>query len=281
MAEDKHVGRVGNVSTNNSHSIRFDYSASGAATVYFQDSTGGVCDAVTGWQGCANGGGTIGWHIWIRANPTYYDWCELNNSNGCKSAERVGIHEAGHVGGSIDHYLTSENYTVMTTSSPSKPNNGYSTQHLQPCDEARLQLLYDVATLSGDYSTCLDDLANSGANGLKTDLSASPASYTACAGETVTISGRLNVHDYSDYLVLGGNNLAGRTILIDRGATPNYTSATSTSVSTGNNWSKSFTASNITFDYNAHYDRPSAEGLESSPDRGFSITWLSPQVPCD
>jgi len=270
----------GDIGSNNSQDIRFAYDASGSATVYFQDTTGvTACDSVTGWQGCANGGGTVGWHMWIRANPTYYDWCELSNTTGCRLAARVAIHEAGHVGG-IQHYSASESYTVMTTAAPANPSSGWSTSHLQPCDEARLQLLYDPATLSGAYSTCLDDLANSGPNGLVTDLSV--PSYTVCANVSATVTGRLNVHDYDDYLVLGNNNVAGRTVWIDRGATPKYTSATTTGVNgTSNNWSKTFAAaSNITINYVAHYDRPSGEGLESSPDRAFSVTWLSPQVGC-
>lgn len=95
----------------------------------------------------------------------------------------------------------------------------------------------------------------------------------------MTIARRLQVHDYASYGPLGANGVAARTVWIDRGSTLKYASAT-TSTSSGNNWSRSFIGSNVTFNYVAHYDRPTSEGLDSSPDRTFSITWLSPQVPC-
>jgi hypothetical protein len=140
---------------------------------------------------------------------------------------------------------------------------------------------YDLYDKADEYSECLDHIANAIQGvGLETELTASPASYVACAFETVTVSGHLKVHDYGSYDELANNGLWSRTVSIDRGGTANYTSATTGSGSSAGDWSKGFTHSNITFNYVAHYDAPSGEGLSDSPNRGFSITWLSPQVPC-
>ena len=266
--------------TNNSDGITFAFDPDGPAAVRFKDNTNGVCDSVTGWQGCAANPGTLGWIIWIRRSPTFFDWCFVSNTTGCRDVERVGIHEAGHVGGSLSHVNVSEDNTVMTTTAPGKANNGWDTNHLQRCDSARLQLMYDLENKAGHYANCLDHIPNSAPQGLEVVLSATPSQVTVCANTTVTISGQLKVVDYQSYGALGGNGLWDRTIWIDRGSTAKYTSATTDSGG-GANWSKSFTHSNITYNYVAHYDRTTGEGLASSADVPFTITWLSPQVPCD
>jgi len=266
--------------TNNSNGITFAFDSSGPAAVRFKDTTGGICDSVTGWQGCAANPGQLNWIIWIRMTPTFFDWCFVSNTTGCRKVERVGIHEAGHVGGSLSHVNVSEVNTVMTTTAPGKSNEGWDTTHLQRCDAARLQLMYDLEDKAGHYANCLDDLANSAPQGLEVSLTAMPSQVTVCANTSVTISGRLEVVDYGSYDALGGNGLWERTVWIDRGSTDNYTFAT-TDAGSGENWSKTFVHSNVTHNYVAHYDRTTGEGLANSDDVPFTITWLSPQVPCD
>ena len=55
-----------------------------------------------------------------------------------------------------------------------KATAGWNTNHLQPCDEATGQLLYDVNTLSSRYSTCMADVADTPGTGLAATLDARP-----------------------------------------------------------------------------------------------------------
>ena len=264
--------------TNNSKGPVFSFSTSNDITVYWSPTN--PISGSSGWLGTVDAT-TFPARIWIRSNPSS-GWCDLNLHTGCADAGRVTIHEVGHVGGFLNHNTTSS-FSVTVMDSPDFPYYGdhatYNSRHLGSCDEAAMQLWYDLVDFAGPYADCFSTIANHGSEGLVTDLSASPSSVTACANEVVTISGHLNVHDYSSYETLGGNALRARTVWIDRDATPKYSSAVTTTSSTAN-WSKTFSGSNVTFHYVAHYDSPSSEGLDDSPDRAFTITWLSPQVVC-
>lgn len=273
--------------TNNSDSVVFEYDqgSSGEGLVYFQTTAAGFCGS--GWLGCADSRYLPFWEIWIRSNPGpqgagFEQWCDFEDDSGCPDVGRVAIHEAGHVG-DLDHYNTT-NWT-KTRMHPVPPMKGedstYDSRTLGGCDEARLQLIYDVWSKGFQYSKCLDHVANAEIDvGLKTALTTSITSITVCANETVTVTGRLDIKNEATYGELKNNGLWTRTVQIDRGSTPNYTSAVVDST-TDDNWSKSFTHSNVTFNYVAHYDSPSNEGLADSPNRAFTITWLSPQIPCD
>lgn len=196
---------------------------------------------------------------------------------GCPDAGRASIHEIGHIG-DLGHTTSTVWAESRVQGGPTIwfPFNNTATwdkRTLGRCDEAALQLRYDVEDKAGDYSRCLDHVNNAVQGvGLATTLSAAPTSTSVCNGATVTVSGRLEVAGYASYGELANNGLWGRTVWIDRGSTPNYTSTTVTSGS-GNNWSKSFAHSNITYNYVAHYESPSTDGLADSPNRAFSITW--------
>ena len=166
----------------------------------------------------------------------------------------------------------------MSSATPNSPNSGWNVHHIQPCDEAAAQLLYDVRNSAGQYSNCFDHLANAVPAGLDSNLYTQYTGYGECNGSAITVAGRLEVTDFASYKQLGGNPLTSRTIYFDRrlrGATTwvgvGTTVATNAS---GFNWSKSFssgTAGNVTYEYRARYLGESGVGGATSAI--FTSTW--------
>ncbi len=249
-----------------------------------------ICNDTTGLACFSRANAPSSFHMSFRVQGYQFtwgnmDWCQFHSTfpNGCYDAEMVAVDEFGHVE-ILNHHVNYTNNSdyldaAVQTYSHTKPNVGWNVHTLEKCDQASLQVKYGMLSSSGTVPNCFQTITSHGTYGLVVDLSASPTSTTVCANQSVTISGRLNIHDYSSYGMLGAQGLASRTIWIDRGSTSKYTSA-ATGSGSGNNWSKAFTGSNATFTYVAHFDRPSSEGLDASPQRSFTITWLSPQVAC-
>jgi hypothetical protein len=271
--------------TNNSKHVFFSYSATGPATVYFADSTGVAdCDNVIGWLGCAYGGGTPSWKIWIKADPGS-PWCQLKLQDGCWDVERIAIHEVGHAGGYLAHYSTTQANSVMTPAPVQRPTYGWNIHHLQPCDEAGMQVLYDIASLSGPYGDCFDHIPGAGSSGLISVVTSGATDQTStCYGSALSLSGRLAIKvDATNYGKLSGNTLASRTVYFDRrlaGATTwtiDYGSVT-TSTGSSTNWAKSFTASGssgvTTYEFRAHYKGEGGVDGDYSPT--VSLSWSNP-----
>lgn len=269
--------------TNNSRVPSFSFSNTGAGRVFYSASMTSPCSGNTVWLACAMGGGTTGWDIYIRNldKAPFQSWAWYDKSNSCAAGQvcfrlqRSLIHEPIHLTFGGDHSTQPQADTVFTANQPSYANSGGSTTLLRRCDQAATQLAYDLEEMSGPYGDCFDHIANAGSNGLRTDLTLTETSFSACQGTAVTVSGRLQVHDYAAYEELGGNPLQGRTIKFDLNGT-DVTSATATGgAAPATNWSKSFT--NISYGwrkYVAHFDREPGSGLSSSPDATFTITWL-------
>lgn len=282
---------------NNSDSIRFAYGSGGSATVLYKKryDTGvpSDCSAVN-WEGCENGAGSWSWNIWIRDGS--YVWCQDPGSSGsCRDVERVAIHEAGHASGFLAHSTEGIDDTVMSAAaSPLSGANGGNDHTLLACDEARMQMLYDLKDLSGPYADCFDHVPNAGAKGLDTVITATPNSVDVCVGTAATIAGRLDIFDghygrrtgtSPNYAwKLDSNALAGRTVSIKRNGA-SYTTAIASSLG-GNNWSKAFTSGTYgSFAFTAQFVRstvdpppPLLAGLDSSNTASFSITWLPPSL---
>lgn len=267
--------------TNNSDGPRYTYTT-GTADVIVYWAPDNPVHMTSGWIGSADGT-TTPKRIWLRSDPktaSYPDWCDhLDLRANCPDAGRAAIHETGHVSGYLNHNATGV-WAESRMTSPGFPFNDTNTwdkRTLGRCDEAAMQLQYDLDNFNGVYADCFDEITSHGAVGLVTDLTENPSSSAVCSGETVAVYGRLQIHDYDSYKKLGANGLWSRVVTINRSGQP-YTSATVVPGS-GNNWSKSLTlttSTTITYNYTAWYVAPSAEGLDSSPVRTFSITWVRP-----
>ena len=262
-------------SSNNSRRVIFSYGSTGAATVFFQDITSvPACNNTWGWLGCADGTVLPTWKIWIRKSA---NWCDLNSVTGCSDSRRVAIHEVAHIGGFLDHMNTVEADTVMTLAPPTKAVFGWNTNTIQRCDAARMQLLYNLANSAGPYANCFDHIAGAGATGLLSDGTVGTTSGFACKGQTIRVSGRLEIKADPNYGPLGGNPLSLRTLFFDRRLvgtttwTANYAS-TSVSNAGGNNWTASFgSLTGASYEFRGRYAGETAVVGVNTPI--FTLTW--------
>lgn len=272
--------------TNNSDGIRFLYEASSSGTVRFQDTSITECDdAVPNWLGCASGAGTTSWNIWIRADTANYHWCQVNSSTPCWDVQRIGIHEVAHVGGFLaDLTSGSETNTIMYN-----PPTNSATHQIKRCDEAKLQLLYDVASLAGPIADCFDHVTGHGVTGLDTTLTASYVDDLACFGQSLSATGRLGIPSNSSYGVLSSNALAQRVVAFDRRPFGSSTwsvavsTTTTTSAASGSNWSKAFVVSgtgNVLYEYRAHYAKQTGQGIDEAYSPTFVFAWTDDPDVC-
>jgi hypothetical protein len=270
--------------THNSRAPFFTFSAAGAGRVYYSASMTSPCSGGAVWLACAKDGGTTGWDVYIRNldGAPYGSWAWYDQTGECATGDlcfrlqRSLIHEPIHLTFGTNHSSQDQADTVFTANQPSYANEGGKTFLLRRCDQAASQLAYDLRDMAGPYGDCFDHIANAGAGGLRTDLTVSDASIAACQGTAATVTGRLQVRDYSAYRELGGNPLAGRVVRFDLGSSANVASTVAIKAAApAANWSKSFTSATYgTRTYVAHFDTASGSGLASSSDVTFTITWI-------
>ncbi len=273
-----------NAATNNSRVPSFESSASGAGRVYYSASMTSPCSGAAVWLACALGGGATDWEIHIRNldGAPFGTWAWHDKAKSCAPGDvcfrlqRSLIHEPIHLTFGAAHSDQSQTNTVFTANQPSYANAGGSTNLLRRCDQAAVQLAYDLHDMAGAYGNCFDHIEHATTSGLKTDLTVADSSISACQGRAAMVSGRLQVHDFASYRELGGNPLESRRVEFDLGSTPSVTWATATDTAApADNWSRSFSnASYGSRTYTAHFDREPDSALASSPQRSFTITWI-------
>jgi hypothetical protein len=162
---------------------------------------------------------------------------------------------------------------------PSGPN---SRHHVGICDEARLQLWYGVETLSGPYPDCYHELADANPDGsLKTVLSAASNTSGECSGQSVLLTGRLNIGNFASYQQIATNNLASRTIHLYEDSVSIGTSTASGTAWPSNNWSSLVThVTSAVRTYSYYVSFNSGEpALGSKTSSTFSVTWY-PSATC-
>lgn len=277
---------------NNSNGPHYYEGTSALITVYEVTGANAPAFCASNFLGCATSNAPK--RIWIREDPwnAYgtHDWCHVDLDDNCIDVGFVAIHEVGHMGGYLEHYPTNAFARSRMTVVPPKKgqSSSYAARTLGRCDAATMQMKYDVFYYFGKYPDCWDEVANTNSDGsLKTDLSAETTATIVCSGETIYVSGRLNIHDYAAYERVGGNNLpaggAGypaRVVKLYRSTT--LVASTSTlNVSQGSdNWSVGISqtvAGTTTYTYHAEYD--SAEvALGSATSASFQVTWVKPAL---
>lgn len=275
---------------NNAQKPTFSYVAGGAGTVSYEPTTAVPACNLIAWIGCANNWGTTTWNVWVRdftRSPTLpYRWVQTTGtcSGTCFDLRRVALHEIEHVTLSVsNHDEQGELNTVMASVTPWSPTTGWNTHHVQKCDEAAFQLLYDLSAMAGVYADCFDHVTGHGVGGLVSTATASAPIASTCYGTALSITGRLAIQTNTNYGTLSNNPLASRTVYIDRKLhssstwTADYSSAVATSAGTGNNWSRSFSqtgsSGSITYDYRAHYKGEA--GVDPGYSSVVSLTWSS------
>lgn len=140
-----------------------------------------------------------------------------------------------------------------------------------------MQLLYDLANSAGPYADCFDHIAGAGPTGLLSNATVSTTSGSACTGQGISVSGRLEIKVDANYGPLGGNPLSLRTLFFDRrlvGTTTwtlNYAS-TSVSNASGNNWTASFGSSTAgSYEFRGRYAGETGVVGVNTPI--FTLTW--------
>lgn len=279
---------TGWVANNNSKNPRFSYNASGNGTVSY--SLMAACFGDTGWIGCFERLAGTTWSIWVRkafvdGGPTWSKLCERVDENGCRMAKRILLHEATHVTLTSLHDSQSGTLTVMggCPNGCTKPEAGYNVTNLLECDQAAFQVKYGIQAITGPYGSCLDHLSGAIAGqGLELVETHSGGS-SACAGNPISVSGRLATETNSAYGFLSNIAIASRVVKIDRKlhSSPtwvaNWSSVTTSSAATGNNWSRSFTENpgvDTSYDYRLHF--LGEAGLASKYSSVITLLFLNP-----
>jgi hypothetical protein len=188
-------------------------------------------------------------------------WCQADDRDGCFDAQRVALHEMGHIVG-IDHpenggFRLRVWDTVMQSITPAKAASGYAMHAYGPCDVATLQMRYGVPSAAQPISTCLD-------LDTRTTLAASTARVRR--GNYVTFTATLAIRDRAGYRRLGGDPLSGRTVLLRRRAAGTGGAWTTFWMGVGpsaGSYSISIMPS-ADFDYQAVFEEPAGEGLNGS-----------------
>ena len=212
--------------------------------------------------------------MWLREHGRAFDWgtlrwCQMQSANGCYDAETIALDEFGHVE-ILGHHLNYPNdsdYTdaVVQTVSRSRPRTGYNMHVYGPCDTARLQIVYDMPTLSSIYSSCLD---------LVTVLSLSFSDTSIPYGGLVAITSLLRVASDADYGRLGVNPIGTRTVRLQRralGSTTWTNLATLTSGSPTGTYRASLRLYGSA-DFRATFATPASEGLRGDTSGTVRVT---------
>lgn len=207
--------------------------------------------------------------VWLRENGHRFDWgtlrwCEMTGSpRGCYQAETITLDELGHVLGLNHHvnYGDDRDYldAVVQTYSHTKPRSGWNADAFGRCDVAALQQLYDVASSTTRYSTCLN---------VPTTLALSASSMFVAPGTSVTLTAILRSDGIGK---LSNNRISSRTVVLQHLRETGWSDvATMTPRSAGR-----YTASvrlSLSGEYRAKFRRPSNEGLRGATSPPLTLT---------
>ncbi len=211
----------------------------------------------------------------LRMRPQGFDfrwgelrWCQKTNADGCFDAERVALHEFGHVIG-LDHpeaagFRLSPSYTVMHQVTPSRPHTSWNRHGFGSCDVASLQEQYGTPTMSTLIAAC---------NDVTTVLTLSASASQVTAGDRLVLSATLKVKSDSDYGQISGMRLNGRSVQLRRrpaGSTGAWTTSWMT-------WAESpglYTTTlypRATYEYLAVFSAPDNEGLHGDTSNQVTV----------
>lgn len=249
----------------------FAYDAGGASFVQYGE------DVVCGVNGiaCMRRDEPNSFRMYFREQGHVFDWgtmkwCQMYAAapNGCYDAENVALDEFGHVQ-ILGHHVNNpddSDYTdaVVQTYSRTKPSDGWNADVLARCDVATLQREYGLLAATTKVSTCLD---------LSSSLTIKSSATTGRFDQPVTLTATLEIADLDAYERLGGQNLSGRVVRLDR-KTPTGSWAIVGSMSAGATAGTYVYSTTIryTADYRAVFAAPSGEGLRADTSPTLRVT---------
>lgn len=247
-----------------SKAATFTYEPAGANPIGY--GLGATC-GVNGIA-CFTRSAPTGFTMWLREQGHVFDWgtlkwCQAYTTapNGCYDAETIALDEFGHVEGLAHHVNLADDSdymdAVVQTYSRTKPATGWNVHAFRRCDVATLQLEYDMVSTTAKYSTCLD---------LATVLTLSASPTLIDRFGTTTLTASLRVPDYDAYDEIGGNQVSGRVVTLQRraaGATTWVTVGTMPAGTATGTYVLTQSPTSDT-DYRATFATQTVEGLEGS-----------------
>jgi len=251
-----------------SNAPTFSYSSGADDTIGLSNSMSGNCDRAIA---CATRDIPNWWYIRLRPHRAQLNWgtllwCEAFSQpqGSCLEIERTMIHEFGHIEG-LDHSdglgLTWSE-SVMDPQIPNRPESGWNMHRFGPCDQATLQRRYDLPSSRTTLPLC---------GRVETALAFTATDVSIGYQDPVTFTATLRIRDRSSYGRLGGNELSGRAVRIERrppggswyAFTPSEGSATGTYVLTFR--------PGATFEYRATFDAPGDDGVTSATSDNITV----------
>ncbi len=244
----------------------FDYDAGGSNSISY-----GV-DVPCGVNGlaCFRRDAPDWFAVYLRENGHRFDWgtlrwCEATGRpDGCYDAENITLDELGHVLG-LDHHVNlpdDSDYgdAVVQTYSRAKPKAFYNAHVFGRCDVATLQQVYDVATSSTLYSTCLD---------VPTRLTMTATRTSVVAGSVVTFTATLGSAGTGR---LSNNAISGRTVVLQQRTGSSWVDVlTMNPGATAGTYTVGLVMRS-TSDLRAVFRKPSSEGIRSSSSAAITVT---------
>lgn len=252
----------------------FAYDATGASFVQYGE------DVVCGVNGiaCMRRDEPNAFRMFFREQGHTFDWgtmkwCQMFAAapNGCYDAENVALDEFGHVQ-ILGHHANDPDegdYTdaVVQTYSRTKPSDGWDADVLGRCDVATLQRKYGLLAANTKVSTCLD---------LASSVSIKASVTSGRFDQPVTLTATLEISDLDAYERLGGQNLSGRVVRLDRKtSTGSWASLGTMKPGSIAGTYVSATTIRYTADYRAVFTTPSAEGLRAATSPTARVTLVS------
>ena len=218
------------------------------------------------------------WHLWFRENGHRYDWgtlswCEMTGSpNGCYRAETITLDELGHVAG-LDHHVNlpdGSDYAdaVVQTYSHARPQVGWNATAFGRCDVATLQQVYDVASWTTLYSTCLD---------VPTTLALVASPTSVKSGSAVTFTATLHSAGTGR---LAGNPMASRVVVLQQRSGTSWTDLlTMKGGSSAGTYTAAY-APRSAQSFRAVFRKPATEGVRASTSPTVSVAVACTTAPC-
>ena len=207
----------------------------------------------------------------------YLRWCELNgNASGCFDGRNVTLHEMGHFLG-LDHWTPSglgpgASITVMQSQNRANKSSqpGWDAIDYGSCDNARLQLKYDLDSYADRYSACLtrQKPAFSG-------FAASDTSIPYHGSETFTVTFKVLADgDGGNSGIFENNPIEGHEVKLQRSTNGFSTVASEYAmVSQGSGkYTYTFSSLSTTASWRVVYSTPSSEGLTSATSGAITVT---------
>ena len=176
-----------------------------------------------------------------------------------------------------NHDEQGEAATIMGSIQASSGHTGWNATSIAKCDVAAAQLWYGMLDLAADYANCFASFPGHGSVGLNSVLTMGSSSYFAGCTDSAIVSGRLALQVTSNYKLLSGNALAGRTVFFDRklSSATTWTLKTNSTTASGassNNFSANFGhIANGSYDYRAHFDGDT--GVDPVTSATFSVLY--------